>query len=66
MENEQKFKQIENVIIDIMTKDGPDGHCDGSEIITEFIMAIIEGKGEEWKREYRRLNDIEDEYWEEA
>lgn len=39
---------IDNVVCIIMYKDGPDRHVDGHEIITDFIVAIQKGKGEEW------------------
>jgi len=41
-------EEINNVIFEIMLADGPDGHCDGHEIITDFIVALQEGRGKEW------------------
>lgn len=49
-------KEIENIIIDIMLNDGPDGHCDGSDIIAGFVKALLDGKGEEWCNEYFKHN----------
>ncbi len=47
-----KPEEIENIISDIMINDGPDGHCDGSEVITSFIMSLLNGDGDEWIKEY--------------
>jgi hypothetical protein len=40
--------EIDLNIRTIMREDGPDGHTDGSEIITAYIIALLMGKGEEW------------------
>ena len=53
-------EQIENIISDIMINDGPDGHCDGHEIITDFIVALLAGKGEEWKEKYQLKKGLTD------
>jgi len=45
-------EQIENIISDIMINDGPDGHCDGANIIADFVEALLNGKGKEWAKEY--------------
>ena len=45
-------EQIENAVVDIMIADGPDGHCDGSSVIADFIMAVLAGEGEKWIEEY--------------
>jgi hypothetical protein len=50
--NPMTTKQIDNMVIEIMITDGPDGHCDGHEVITSFITALLEGKGEEWSKGY--------------
>lgn len=47
-----KESQIENVVKDIMSNEGPDGHVDGSRVIAEFIKALINGNGKEWADEY--------------
>ena len=44
---------IEEQICEIMCNDGPDGHSDGSDIITDFIEALLNGKEEEWVSNYR-------------
>ena len=45
-------KNIQAIIEHIMIKDGPDGHTDGSEIITSFVSALLKGKGDEWYKKY--------------
>lgn len=44
---------IEQTICLIMMNDGPDGHVDGSDVITDFIMAVKDGRGESWAHDYR-------------
>lgn len=44
---------IDEGIREIMMADGPDGHTDGHEIITDFVMAILAGTGEQWLDKYR-------------
>lgn len=51
-----KKEQIEYVVDQIMINDGPDGHCDGSDIITNFVMALLEGKEKEWVEKYNNKN----------
>ena len=46
--------EIDNVITEILIKDGADGHCDGHEIITDFIVAILEGNYKEWVENYNK------------
>ncbi len=43
---------IENTICDIMFYDGPDRHTDGSDVITDFVEALLNGRGEEWAEAY--------------
>jgi len=45
---------IDNVIAEIMIQDSPDGHCDGSEIITDFVMALLKGDSSaiKWVKKY--------------
>lgn len=50
-------EQIDNIICTIMMNDGPDGHVDGHEIITEFILALLNGTGEEWATAYEKDGD---------
>ena len=47
-------EHIDDVVCAIMLTDGPDGHVDGHEIITSYIMALLEGKGDLWEEKYRR------------
>lgn len=46
-------EEIEDAVVDIMLGDGPDGHCDGSDIIADFIVALLNGDGEIWINDYR-------------
>lgn len=46
------IKNIKNVISDIMINDGPDGHCDGSDIIADFIEATFNGDFKKWTDNY--------------
>lgn len=41
---EQFFDEIDNIVIDTMITDGPDGHCDGHEIITRKIIDYLKSK----------------------
>lgn len=50
MPKEKEF--ISTTIADIMINDGPDGHCDGADIIADFFEAYLEGKQDEWIKEY--------------
>lgn len=47
---------IDEVICAILRQDGPDGHVDGHEIIADFIVAVQEGRGADWAREYRGMD----------
>jgi hypothetical protein len=49
--------RINDIIDTIMINDGPDGHCDGSGLITSFILALLEGRGEEWFKKYKNTPD---------
>jgi len=49
-------EEIFEAILDIMSIDGPDGHTDGSGVITDFIMSIKEGHSKEWINDYRIKN----------
>lgn len=48
-------EEIDDAVCEIMWKDGPDGHIDGHDIITEFIMALMSGGGAEWRDAYLLL-----------
>lgn len=43
---------VQRVVEEIMTFDGPDGRTDGSNTITDFIMALQLGGGEAWAKNY--------------
>lgn len=45
-------QQINDVVEAIMINDGPDRHTDGSDVITDYICALLKGEDERWKREY--------------
>jgi hypothetical protein len=48
-------EEINNIIEDIMIKDGPDGHTDGSYIISHFITYLISGSGKQWHEAYSSM-----------
>ena len=50
--NAEQKKSIQNVISDIMINDGPDGHCDGSDVIANYVEALLDGKRDEWEKKY--------------
>jgi hypothetical protein len=52
-------EEIDDLVSDIMIEDGPDGHCDGHEIITEFILELLNGKGKDWALKYRNDKGID-------
>jgi len=45
-------EEIDSMVITILIDDGPDGHCDGHETITDFIIALLEHRSEEWIENY--------------
>ncbi len=44
--------EIDDVVCDILKNDGPDGHVDGHEVLTDFIVALLDGRGEVWRWNY--------------
>lgn len=50
--DELRKEQIEKVVIEIMSRDSPDGHVDGYEVLTDYILALLDGKGDEWVEKY--------------
>ena len=44
---------IEEQVSEIMINDGPDKHTDGSDIITDFIYSLLNGKEDEWVSNYK-------------
>ena len=53
--------EIDDIICDILQKDGPDGHIDGHEVITSFIIALLNKRENKWTKEYDKV-----EYWEQT
>lgn len=51
---------IDNAVCLILYNDGPDRHIDGHEVITEFVVALLEGTAEEWIGEYQRDGRVRD------
>ncbi len=53
--------EIDEVVCQIMIHDGPDRHVDGHEIITDFILALLEDdtEGYVWKAKYYEEKQIE-------
>ena len=45
-------ERIDNVICEIMNQDGPDMHVDGHEIITDYIVALLEQRDLDWIYNY--------------
>ncbi len=41
MKEEEAKKKIQSDIENLMIEFGPDGHCDGSDKITEYIMELL-------------------------
>lgn len=52
--------RIDEIVALIMINDGPDGHCDGSEIIANFVIAVCDGDGEKWAKKYMEENNIKE------
>ena len=50
-------KKLEEVVSDMLIKFGPDGHCDGAEFITDFILSLSAGNADEWISEHLSNND---------
>lgn len=53
-------ERIDEIVCDIMRADGPDRHTDGHEVLTDFIVALLRGNGEEWRASYRSKREIMD------
>lgn len=53
-------EEIENIVCQIMIHDGPDRHTDGSDVITDFIVALLNGDAEAyfWKNDYYSKHNI--------
>lgn len=49
----ERFKErIDDIVCKILYHDGPGGHIDGHEVITDFIFAVARGEGREWADRY--------------
>jgi len=50
-----QWEEIDRAISDIMQIDGPDGHTDGSNVITDFVVLLLEDsqKAGKWISDYR-------------
>ena len=55
-------EEIESLVMDILIEDGPDGHTDGSNVIADFIVELLNGKGKDWALKYRNDKGIEEYY----
>ena len=53
-------EEIEDLVMDILIEDGPDGHTDGSNVITDFIIELVNEKGKEWALKYRNDKGIDE------
>lgn len=53
--------EIDNIICDILQKDGPDGHIDGHEVVTSFILALMDKRADKWIEKYDKVT-----YWEQT
>lgn len=53
----EEKENIENIVSDIMINDGPDGHCDGSGVITNYIESLLNGTSEQWLNEYFKIKE---------
>jgi len=51
-----KKDKLEEIIEGIMFTDGPDGHLDGSDVIVDFILSLIDGNGDKWWRKYQKMD----------
>lgn len=41
-------KELMDIVMEIMIKYSGDGHTDGSDEVTDFIIALDRGEAEEW------------------
>lgn len=47
-------QQIQQCVENIMIIDGPNGHTDGSDVITDFIISLLQYKHEEFIENYEK------------
>lgn len=51
--------QIDDIICQILYHDGPDGHVDGHDVITDFICALQKDQECEWRDRYFFIHKID-------
>ena len=39
-----------------MINDGPNGHCDGANVIANFVEALLVGNSQDWLKDYFSTN----------
>lgn len=49
---------IDDAVVDILTTEGPDGHCDGHEALTAFVLAVQEDRADEWIKTYQGKQSV--------
>jgi hypothetical protein len=57
-DHKKGFDWINEKIDQIMMKDGPDGHTDGSHLITQFILSLLQGTEDAWIKEYENPTPV--------
>ena len=53
MNYRQHREWVDSVICLILRNDGPDGHIDGHDVITDFICDLLAGDGDPWLLDYK-------------
>lgn len=48
-------ERIDDIICDIMVHDSPDRHVDGHDVITSFIIALLNDNGKVWTANYANV-----------
>ena len=51
-------EEIDDIVCNILINHGSDGHVDGHEVITDFIISLLNSNGYNWKQTYYFENDI--------
>lgn len=47
----EETEKIDDKIVEILIEHGPDGHCDGHEILTEYVVNLLKQTRQETLRE---------------